>query len=92
MAEDPKAPNTQIVSLHFIEEKDRPPRKRHSPKSERAIAVLKDIFPPDGRPARSAVSDSQLERKYHEACDRLDISERDRVGHTQLLRCAGRKK
>ena len=68
------------------------PQKRHAPKSELAIAVLKDIYPPDGCPSRQAVPDSELERAYHKACDRRDIHKNDRVKHTQLLRCAGRKK
>jgi hypothetical protein len=92
VAEDTKKPSTQTVYLHFIKEKDRPPRKRHKPKSEAAIAVLKHVFPPDGKPARSAVSDYELERAYHEECARRGIHENDRVKHTQLLRCAGRKK
>ena len=68
------------------------PQKRHAPKSELAIAVLKDIYPPDGCPSRQAVPDSELERAYHKECDRRDIHKNDRVKHTQLLRCAGRKK
>jgi hypothetical protein len=62
------------------------PQKRHAPKSESAIAVLKDIYPPDGCPSRQAVPDSELERAYHKECDRRDIHKNDRVKHTQLLR------
>jgi len=70
-----------------------PPQKRYAPKSETAIAVLKGIFPQeDGRPSRQAVSDAELERKYHAECDRRGIHNNDRVKKTQLLRCAGRKK
>lgn len=67
-------------------------RKRHSPKSPRAIAVLKHLYPPRGRPSRKAVPDAQLERDYHAECVRRGIHPNDRVEHTQLLRCAGRKK
>jgi hypothetical protein len=68
------------------------PQKRHAPKSEPAIAVLKDIFPPDGCPSRLAVPDSELHLKYHEECDRRAIPKKYRVSPTQLLRCVGRKK
>jgi hypothetical protein len=68
------------------------PRKRHAPKSGPAIAVLKHLYPPDGRPSRQAVSDSALQRAYHAECNRRDIHKNDRVGKSQLLRCVGRKK
>jgi hypothetical protein len=68
------------------------PQKRHAPKSEPAIAVLKEEFPPDGRPSRLDVPDAELERRYHAACDRRGIHKNDRVKKSQLLRCTGRKK
>jgi hypothetical protein len=68
------------------------PQKRHAPKSGPAIAVLKDLYPPDGCPSREAFPDSELKRVYHVECDRRGIHKNDRVSDTQLLRCAGRKK
>src|SRR5262245_28782786 len=74
----------------LLESLERPavPQKRHAPKSGRATAVLKDIYPPDGCPSREAVPDSELERAYHAECDLRGIHKNDRVGKTQLLRCA----
>ena len=72
---------------------DKPaPRKRHAPKSAPAIAVLKSLYPPDGRPSRADVPDSKLERDYNAACDKLGIHRNDRAKKSQLLRCVGRKK
>jgi hypothetical protein len=68
------------------------PQIRHRPKSAPAMAVLKDIFPPDGRPSREDVPDSELERAYNQECDRRGIHKNDRVKKTQLLRCTNRKK
>jgi hypothetical protein len=84
----------QRLEQRLLESPDRQqsPQKRHAPKSGPAIAVLKHLYPPDGRPSRQAVPDSDLERAYHDECDRRGIHKNDRVGKTQLLRCVGRKK
>jgi hypothetical protein len=77
-----------------VREEATPPQKtgkRYRPKSEPAIALLKHLYPPDGCPPRDAVSDSALERAYHEECDRRGIHKKDRASKTQLLRCARRK-
>jgi hypothetical protein len=69
----------------------RQPKPRHKPKSDPATAILKGRFPPDGKPPRSEVSDFEIERAYHDECERLRIPENARAKHTQLMRCAGRK-
>jgi hypothetical protein len=67
----------ELVSGEPPEEVTSP--KRHAPKSGTAIAVLKHLYPPDGRPSRQAVPDSALERDYHDECDRRGIHPSDRV-------------
>ena len=70
---------------------DKPtPKKRRRPKSGPAIALLKEMYPPDGRPSED-VSNSALDRKYREECDKREIHKHDRVSPSQLLRCVGRK-
>jgi len=68
-------------------------RRRHRPKSDPAIVILQHVYPSDdGKPSRNEVSDFELEKAYHDECDRRGISKKARAGRTQLLRCAGRKK
>jgi hypothetical protein len=66
-------------------------QKRPSPKSGPAIEILRRLFPPEGKPPQSKVSDFEIERDYLAECDRLKIPPKDRAGRTQLMRCAGRK-
>jgi hypothetical protein len=71
---------------------DDKPQKRHAPKGERAIAVLKYLYPlADGRPSREDVPDPELEIAYNDECKRRGIDEKYRVKKSQLLRLAGRK-
>lgn len=67
-------------------------RRRHRPKSDPAIDILRHLYPPEGRPLRKDVSDFELERAYHDECDRRSMHKTARASHTQLLRCAGRRK
>jgi hypothetical protein len=66
-------------------------QKRASPKGGPAVEILRRLFPPDGKPPQSKVSDFDIERDYQAECDRLKIPPKNRAGRTQLMRCAGRK-
>lgn len=97
MAKTKKNPNTPPATQHLVQtrmfdETKPPPRERHAPKSERAKEIFKKLYPPDGMPSRTEVSDFELERAYHGECDRLGIARVERAKQTQLLRCAGRRK
>jgi hypothetical protein len=74
---------------HEIESRQ---RRRHRPKSDPAIEILRHLYPPEGKPLRNDVSDFELERAYHDECDRRRMHKTGRASHTQLLRCAGRRK
>jgi hypothetical protein len=82
-----------MEGIRFAEQmRQRKPRRK--PKSDLAREIFLRRFPPDGMPSSRVVPDSELERVYHEECDRMGVSENKnvRASHTQLLRVAGRKK
>jgi hypothetical protein len=82
-----------LEGIRFAEQmRQRKPRRK--PKSDLAREIFLRRFPPDGMPPSRKVPDSELERIYHEECDRMDVSKNKnaRASHTQLLRVAGRKK
>jgi hypothetical protein len=65
---------------------------RHTDRGEIADRFLKTNYPPDGKPTRNDATDFEIERDYHKQCDELGIDRAQRLGHSQLLRRAGRRK
>jgi hypothetical protein len=66
-------------------------QKRPRPKSDPAIEMLRRLYPPDGKPPQTKVSDFQVESAYQAECDRLKVPTKKRASRSQLMRCVGRK-
>jgi hypothetical protein len=67
------------------------PNPRRRRKSDPAMVILRELYPPDGRPSAS-VQDWEIEAAYHKKCDDCGTPLGKRIGRTQLMRCVGRKK
>jgi hypothetical protein len=78
---DPVRPNNRLYSGG-----DQPKRKRRSTQRDRALAVLRELYPPDGMPP-DHVSNSEI---VHEVGKALKAKALEVPGRKTILRAAGR--
>ena len=82
-------PDEKIYLRHRIAE--RVPKERRKPKRDRAAQILRQCFPPDGRPPPE-LRLAAIKKAYHDACKSASIPRHERYSESQLWRIVGRKK